>query len=294
MRTLVEPVVGLFHALMEGWWILIPALLIGGFFYMKKPREEPKATDGRYVQGMVVFGVLMIMAISFGPALTAKTAKIMSIKSRHVMFAGMGAGLVLLAGVRWLTQKRGAAWRRKEGPLLALILVSWIAVDIYFYFSWQARWAKDRAVSYQLQEKGPLPKTSIYFLRDQFPLGVDPRYNYNDFTFILNQAWGKERTLGITPHFQRNRPDAEAALDGIKMWKNKGLRGAVALSGFNPEGCMAEVTVAPKEYRQKPLIGLRYLGYKGFAPDKMPGFFKSLVEVEMRSLKINAYGKPCG
>lgn len=56
---------------------------------------------------------------------------------------------------------------------------------------------------------------------------------------------------------------------------------------------MAEVTVAPKEYKQKPLIGLRYLGYKWLAPDKLPGLFKSLVAVKMRSLKSNAYGKLC-
>lgn len=56
---------------------------------------------------------------------------------------------------------------------------------------------------------------------------------------------------------------------------------------------MAEVTVAPKEYKQKPLIGLRYLGYKWLDPEKMTEYFKSLVQVEMRSLKTNAYGKPC-
>ena len=65
-----------------------------------------------------------------------------------------------------------------------------------------------------------LPNTSIYFLRDRFPLGVDPRYDYNDFTFDLQQAWHNEGSLGITPHFQRNRPDPEAALDGIQKWQS--------------------------------------------------------------------------
>jgi hypothetical protein len=293
VRTLVEPVVGLFHTLIDGWWILLPALLLFGVICIKKSQDPPVATNTRHIQGMVVFGLLMIMAISFGPALTAKTAKLMSIKSRHVMFAGMGAGLVLLATVRWLTVKGGMVWRRREGSIMALILISWIAMDIYFYLSWQARWAKDRAITYHLQEKDPLPGTSIYFLRDRFRLGVDPRYNDNDFTFILNKAWGKERTLGIAPHIQRNRPDIEAALEQIQKWKNNELRGIVALGDFKPEGCMAEVTVASKEYKQKPWIGLRYLGYKWMAPDKIPGFFDSLVKVERHSLKTNAYGKPC-
>jgi len=99
--------------------------------------------------------------------------------------------------------------------------------------------------------------------------------------------------LGITPHIQGSRKDIITARDAIKKWESGWTRGTVALADFNPEGCMAGVTVAPKEYRQKPLIGLRYLGYKWLAPDQLSGFFKRLVQVEMRSLKTNAYGKPC-
>lgn len=293
VRALIEPFVGVFHALIDSWWILIPALLISGIFYKRTSKKRAIETDIRYLKGIWIFGLLMIMAISFGHTLTEKTAKLMSIKSRHVMFAGMGAGLVLLAGIRLLMYKLGESWRKREGLILALILVSWIVVDIHLYLVWQARWAKDRAIAHQLEQQGPLPNTSIYFLRDRFLLGVDPRYDYNDFTFVLQTAWKEERYLGITPHFQRGRQDLEAAQEGIQMWESGWVRGTVALKDFNTKGCMAEAVVSPKEYKLKSLIGLRYLWYKWFYPDKMNGLFENLVHVEIRSLKSDAFGNPC-
>ena len=294
VRALTEPFVGVFYALIDGWWIFIPVLLVSIILYKRISKDQLVETDARYLRGIWIFGLLMIMAISLGHSLTEKTAKLMSIKSRHVMFAGMGAGLVLLGGIRLLMYKLGESWRKKERLIFVLVLASWVVVDIYLYLNWQARWAKDRAIAYQLERQGPLSNTSIYFLRDRFPLGVDPRYDYNDFTFVRFWRHGRRREyLGVTPHIQRGRQDIEAAQDGVQKWENRWMRGTVALKNFDPKGCMAEVVVSPKNFRLKSLMGLRYLWFKWFYPDRMNSLFEGLVNVEMRSLKSNAYGKAC-
>ena len=105
-----------------------------------------------------------------------------------------------------------------ESFILCQIIICFIVINIGFYASWQGRWAKYQSITANLTQIAPLKNVSIYFLRDKTYTILKPKYEYNDFTLILNNAWGGERVLGITPFFQRNRPESVAAQEAIKIW----------------------------------------------------------------------------
>ena len=166
-------------------------------------------------------------------------------------------------------------------------------IDINLYAMWQAKWARTVSIIHNLERSKPVPKASIYFLKDDFPLGVDTREYTSDFTFMLIEAWGQNRFIGITPHFQGKQSRTPAAREIIGKLEAKSLRIHSIIENFNRKGCLAEVVVSPKKYHQQVLIGFRYLYYRLLKPQQMPQYLEDLTEVKLRPLHINAWDQPC-
>jgi len=170
-----------------------------------------------------------------------------------------------------------------------------VIVDINLYSMWQARWAKTVSVIRHLKNETPIPNVNIYFLKDDFPLGVDTRGVF-DFTFMLIKAWEKQNLVGISTStmFHTSKEKTEIAQNFIRRWKMKKLPLIYfPVKGFDPQGCLAEIRISPNKYNQEQLIGFRYLFFRIFAPERVKQFLEDLTEVKLQSLNIDAWGRPC-
>ena len=292
-RNLTEPILSVIYSLPTFWFVLVPVLLAASFFSFKYFKKDPEPEGQRFALGMIGVGLILIVTLSITYGLVWKTVKIMSVKSRYAFAANLAYGLILLGGIHWLFNKYWA--RRKEWiqPVLYLVLTAMILVDINFYAMWQARWARTASIIHNLKQQTPIQHANIYFLQDDFPLGVDTKEYASDFTSMLIEAWDQHRYIGITPQFQGRQTRVEAARKIIRIWKDRTMYFHALAEQFNPKGCFAEVVVSPKKYHQEVLIGFRYLFYRLLNPQAMPQFLEDLTEVKLRPLHIDADNNAC-
>ena len=293
LRNLTEPILSVIYSLPTFWFVLIPVLLAASFFSFKYFKGDPEPEGQRFALGMIGVGLILIVTLSITYGLVWKTVKIMSAKARYAFGANLAYSLIFLGGIHWLFNKYWA--RRKEWiqPVLYLVLTAMILVDINFYAMWQARWARTASIIHNLKQQTPIQHANIYFLQDDFPLGVDTKVYASDFTSMLIEAWDKHHFLGITPHYQRNQSRVEAAQGLVKIWEDKTLYFYGLAEQFDPKGCFAEVVVSPKKYHQEVLIGFRYLFYRLLQPGQMPQFLEDLTEVKLRPLNIDIDNNAC-
>ena len=293
-HIILDPFEALFVVGMDLWYLLIPVLILGVIVFYRNPVKETELKKENYAVVAMILGVLMIGALGFPFSAVGKYPDVFLVSARHGMLAGSGFGLFLVGLIHFLIYRKKAKLARWENFIYCQIILCFIIVDLDLYASWQARWAKDLAISENLSRQGPLNNTSIYFLRDNMPLGVDSKYEYNDVTFILNRAWGGEKNIGISPFYKRGRPDLKVAREVIENWHTGRWRGKTAASHFNPEGCVGEMIVNPKTEYHEISIGFLYLYYKIFRDSKhMKAYLGNLVSVELRSLNINSNGNAC-
>ena len=292
-RNLTEPILSIAYSMPTFWFVLIPMLLAASFFLFKYFKQDPEPEGRRFALGMIGVGLILIVTLSITYGLVWKTVKIMSAKSRYAFGANLAYSLVLLGGVHWLFNKYWAQRKQLIQPVLYLLLTAMILVDINFYAMWQARWARTASIIHNLKQQTPIRHANVYFLQDDFPLGVDTKVYASDFTLMLIEAWNQHRYIGITPHSQRKQTRVEIARRIIQKWKDKSLYFYGLAEQFNPKGCFAEVVVSPKKYHQEVLIGFRYLFYRLLQPRQMPQFLEDLTEVKIRPLNIDVENNAC-
>ena len=293
LRILTEPILSIVYSIPTFWFVLIPMLLTVFYFAIRHFKRDPEPEGPRFALGMIAFGLILIVTLAITYGLVWKTVKIMSVKTRYAFVANLGYGLFFMGGIHWLFNKYWAHRKELIQPILAVILIAMILVNINLYAMWQARWAKTKSIIHHLEHTQPISNASIYFLKDEFPLGVDTREYADDFTFMLLEAWNKPQYVGITPHYQGKQTRVEAARRMTQGWKDQTLRFHMLVDQFNPKGCLAEVVVSPNQYHQEVLIGFRYLFYRLLQPGQMPQFLKELTEVTIRPLNIDADKKVC-
>jgi len=247
-------------------------------------------------------GLAVICIVGFPYIMVGKYPNIFSVAARHGMIAGSGFGLFIIGLIHLRFKNKKSLLAKIEKFIFFQLILYFIVLDISYYAMWQARWAKDLAISEDLSRQTPLNNTSIYFFRGYIPSGADNRYKYNyeyyyeynDVTLILNRAWGGEKNIGISPMYKTGRPDLEVAREVIENWHTGKWIGKNAASRFNPEGCMGEIIVNLKTDYQGISIGFLYLYYKIFRDSKqMKAFLGDLVSVEMRSLNLKIDGNAC-
>ena len=292
-RFITEPVLSIIYSIPTFWFVLIPGLLVVFFVSLKYLKRNPDLEDQKYALGMIGVGLIFIVTLSITYGVVGKTLKIMSVKSRYGFAANLGYSLFFLGGIHWLFNKYWVHKKPLIKPILFLMLVAMILVNTNLYAMWQAKWARTVSIIHNLERSKPVPKASIYFLKDDFPLGVDTREYTSDFTFMLIEAWGQNQFVGITPHYQGKQTRTQAAREIIGRLEDKSLRIHTIIEDFNRKGCLAEVVVSPKKYHQQVLIGFRYLYYRLLKPQQMSQFLEDLTEVKLRPLHINAWDQPC-
>lgn len=292
-RIITEPILSILYSIPTFWFVMIPGLVAVFFISKKYMKNHPDPADQKYALGMIGIGLIFIVTMSITYGLVWKTAKMMSIKSRHAFLGNFGTGLFFLGSVHWLFNKYWNHKKRLVQPILFMVLVAMIFVNINLYAMWQAKWARTVSIIHNLEQLKPVPKASLYFLKDDFPLGVDARDFPSDFTFMLIDAWEQNHFIGITPHYQGKQTRTQAAQRIIEGMETQSERLHSIIEGFDRNGCLAEVVVSSKKYHQQALIGFRYLFYRLLKPGQMPQFLKDLTEVKLSPLHIDAWNQPC-
>jgi len=292
-RIITEPVLSIIYSIPTFWFVLIPALLAASFFSFKYFKRDPEPEGQRYALGMIAVGLILIVTLSITYGLVWKTFKIMSNKSSYAFIGNFGYGLFFLGSLHWLFNKYWDQKKELIQPVLLLILAAMILVNINLYAMWQGQWARTASIIHSLKQQTPIHHANVYFLKDDFPLGVDTKVYASDFTLMLIEAWNQHRYIGITPHYQGKQTRVEVARRIIQKWKDQTLYFHSLAEQFNPKGCFAEVVVSPKRYHQEALIGFRYLFYRLVNPQTMPKFLEDLTNVQLRPLNIDVDNNAC-
>lgn len=293
IHSLFDPFEALFVVGAQVWFILIPLVLLSGFFFWKTRSLEFFAEKEKNHVWLMCVGLGIICVAAFPYSAVGKYPDIFSVRARHGYFGAAGFGMFMLGLVGQLLKNKEKSTLKWGSYILCQIIICFVVINIGLYASWQGRWAKYQSISANLTQMVPLENTNIYFLRDESPTILKPKYEYNDFTLIINNAWGGEKVLGVTPFFQRNRPESVVAQEAIRIWHTKRWQGNVAARNFKSEGCVGEVVVKPKFEKNEIETGFLYLYYKLFQPDKLDSFVLNLITVDMRSLDLDSRGKIC-
>lgn len=293
IHILIDPFKALYVVGPKIWFILIPAIILAAFFVLKKKSDEFSSDGGENHVRFICLGLLIIIIVGFPFAAVGKYPDIFAVRARHGFYAAIGYGFLMMGMVVYFFRKKRWLRSKWKNLIFCQIIVCFIVINIGFYASWQGRWAKYLSISANLTQTSPLDNVNIYFLRDESPTVLKPNYEYNDFTLILNKAWGGERFLGVTPFFKRNRQDSVVVQEAIKIWHTKLWQGNVAAGNFKSEGCVGEVAIKPKFNKNEIETGFLYLYYKLFQSEKLDSFVLNLVTVDMRSLGWGTRGNIC-
>ncbi len=226
---------------------------------------------------LLVFGLVLFFLALIPPVLVGKAGSSIGYGTRHALALGWPVGLLVVT-ISCLVAARFPKSERALSAVLVFLLLAFAAVNSFTYLTWQARWAKDQSVMQQLSESPNAKDFAVYSILDNFPVPGLESYRFYEWAGMFRLIWGDETRAG----FQEGYYSAQALIE---------IR-TVFLKHFNTEnadlhGCYARLQIDENLKMPLPEVGLRYVVYRMFFPERLKTFLNVLTTVEVSPIDNN-------
>lgn len=261
----VYPVVGL-------------VLITLGILIYRHWKDESSAGQWWIIAGLG--GILLALAIYPYAAVQLYPAE-RGWWTRHALLLSLPLGFLAAALVR-LAQRFKLS--RYLGAVLAVLIMCFVIIQIDVYFSWQARWVKDRSIVEHMKAIPELKGASIVWFVDRFPVGYETRYRFNEYTGMLRSI---DRELSRLGSDLQTYSSAHFALlaDPDEGYKERKL---VYLENLDIHGCQTLVIIeegpAPNTYDHTWGVSLRYFAFKYILKGKMDTYLHDFTTLQVSRL----------
>lgn len=253
------------------WPVALVMLLLAISAVVYFRRVEEKKRRPFSATGSPAISILLLVMTALPFSLVGKDASVIGYGTRHALLLGWPVGLLITAGLFWLSQ-RFPKTKRVLAVGIIFLLGSFVLTNNVTYLTWQARWAKDESVMQKLAGGSDAADYSVYLVEDHFGIQGLEKYRFYEWAGIFNQVWGGETRVGIQLGFYS--PESVSAVDPVYLEHFN-------TSQTNLHGCYAKLSIGQGLEQSSPEIGLRYLFYRLLQNHKLGSYLEALTFVEV-------------
>lgn len=229
---------------------------------------------------LLIFGIFLLLLGIFPYAVVGKIATISGWRTRHALLVGLPIAIILVPVIRLLFADNKGVISKLGFSFLVILMLALNMSTMKYYFSWQARWVKDRSIMANLFNIKEAKEISVFWIDDQFPVGGEARYRFYEWSCMFKYIWGDERHLGLD--LRRHSLKTQ-----FKNWPLPFFTRRYKLSEFDPDGSQAILTIrrGHKSYNDIALSTI-YLYNKYFRKKYLYEFLKDVTELQLEPIIV--------
>ena len=162
--------------------------------------SEKERVDYRGGWGLIGFGFLLLLCGTVPYILVGKSPA-PGVLMRNAMLMPVPLSVMLVG--TWRVLKSRAVGIANKNVATVVLLILFVPFTVRWwenYAAWQARAAKDVAVTQYLAENPQWANFSVYWIEDKFLLkGSEEEYGFHDYTARFRMLWGGQTRMAFTP-----------------------------------------------------------------------------------------------
>ncbi|OGC04149.1 hypothetical protein A2276_06010 [candidate division WOR-1 bacterium RIFOXYA12_FULL_43_27] len=264
-------------------FISIPAFVFFACYLFYRLIKE--AIDSKEISNKLITYVFswMLLILAIFPYAAVGKFPDSSYASRHLLLVGLPLALILFCFIRFIEKELQLGIKAVNIMFISLILL-FSYVGIENYINWQYRFIKDESIMLQLKEMPYSKKYSTFFIENDTNKASSSietaiyNYSYYEWSGIFNKVWKGEKWIG----YDRDSVEENRFLKDRKCFIHR-----YNLADYDPSGPIADMKIFyPNKnklitQRIKTIDVSKYYYFKWIKKDKLEGFLKSLVNVEI-------------
>jgi hypothetical protein len=227
---------------------------------------------------LLFFGFLLLTLGIFPYVAVGKVPLISGWRTRHALLIALPMAIIIVSfGRLFFSNKKGSI--SKIGfSFFVILLLAFSLSSITYYISWQARWIKDRSVMTNLSALNMKGDISIFWIKDQFPVGGENYYRFYEWSTMFKTVWGDESYIGLD-----QKKYSAVSLAGYQRFFNKRYN----LSDFDPDGRQATLTIHRGVLQYSDLeLSIRYLYYKWLRKTGLTKYLSMVTDIEIQPIPV--------
>jgi hypothetical protein len=252
-------------------------------------RNEPVNDHGSWK--LVGFGFFLLVCGALPYILVGKSP-MSGVLMRNAILMQLPLSVMLVGAWRVL-QSRAITVAKTNVATVALLILFVLFISRWWenYAAWQARTAKDIAVTQYLTKNPQWANFSVYWIEDKFLLqGSDADYGFADYTAQFRMLWGGQTRMAFTPS-HRDFFDVDSAPGVRPVHSNEPERISYFCNDWSSTrdidlaGPQAVLDIKPGEGAStNEAIAFKYLYFRFIKPQGLQDYLAGLVTVNLREL----------
>lgn len=264
------------------------------FFLLRTPPAENPDIDNRSLDGglkIVSFGLFSLLCGTLPYILVGKSPEL-GVLMRNGILMPLPLAVIAVGVFRFLKRKTPSLQGKRASFVLLLVVLTLFTNRWWgSYAAWQARAAKDLAVSQYFIDNPQWSTFSNYWITDKFPMpGEASEYGFADYTSKFHIIWGGQTRMAFTPHH-------------IEFFGIDSAPGVKPVHSTNPariaffcdawasakdidlSGSQAELEISSKKNSwDNASLAYEYLYFRFIRPSELKAHLSGLVNVTLRAL----------
>lgn len=230
--------------------------------------REPSLRPVQWISGLAFGGVVIVLAI-LPYAAVEKFPSVHGWDTRQDLLIALPLAVVGVMAVEAIATSMKLAW---IGTAFVIVVSAALALaGLQDYAALQARWATDASVMQKLKHTDGSGRYAVYWVHDGTP-GSEDFYRFYEWSAMLGDVYGGQTRVGLDTR----------AYDGGFLGESQFFNDRYDLSGFDPNGCQADLTIKPgANYKGRAQVAVTYVFYRLFERGKLNAYLDDLVVVDL-------------
>lgn len=241
---------------------------VAGLGLSYRASREPSLRPVQWMSGLALGATAIVLAI-LPYAAVEKFPSVHGWDTRQDLLIALPLAVVGVMAVEAIAASLKLAW---AGTAFVIVVSAALALaGLQDYAALQARWATDASVMEQLKHTDGSARYAVYWVHDGTP-GSEDFYRFYEWSAMLGDVYGGQSRVGLDTR----------AYDGGFLGESKFFNDRYDLSGFDPNGCQADLTMKPgANYKGRAQVAVTYVFYRLFEPAKLNAYLDDLVVVDL-------------
>ena len=230
--------------------------------------REPSLRRVQWISGLALGAIALVLAI-LPYAAVEKFPSVHGWDTRQDLLIALPLAVVGVMTVEAVAAPLKLAW---VGTAFVIVVSAALALaGLQDYAALQARWATDASVMQQLKHTDGSGRFAVYWVHEGTP-GSEDFYRFYEWSAMLGDVYGGQTRVGLDTR----------AYDAGFLGESQFFNDRYDLSGFDPNGCQADLTIKPgANYKGRAQVAVTYVFYRLFEPGRLNAYLDDLVVVDL-------------
>ncbi|WP_064686623.1 hypothetical protein [Rhizobium bangladeshense] len=270
------------------------ALFVTLFFLLRTPNAADPGINTRRLGGslkIISFGLFSLLCGTLPYILVGKSPEL-GVLMRNAILMPLPLAVIVIGFLRFL-ERRAPILQGKRTSFVLLLIVLTLFTNRWWgsYAAWQARAAKDLAVSQYLVDNPQWSTFSNYWINDKFPMpGEASEYGFADYTSKFHIIWGGQTRMAFTPpHIEFFGIDSAPGVRPVHSTNPARIAffcdAWASAKDIDLSGPQAQLEISSKQSSwNNASLAYEYLYFRFIRPSELKAHLSGLVSVTLRAL----------